>query len=767
MKYYILIVYMLFISCVQSYAATLDVRISASSDDAVEEISSSDVYLDENQLDIIVYPNGDIPQKDGLRFLNISIPNGTLINSAHVQFRATQDENGQTDVTIVGENSNNPSTYTTASGDITSRTETAASVDWLNIPAWTGGQDYQTVDITPIVQEIVDLGAWQSGDDMAIMFKPYDASCDTAECNRMAVSYDGDTATAPLLHIVYGELPTPPVMGDIPNTKAAIDVPFSLDTSAYVTPTDGDPILTYTLTGTLPTGLSFDDSTGIISGTPTVLLEEQTLSLTATDKDGESTPDSFTLKVVFPLVTEYRMDECYWLDSRQDHVRDNSANLLDGTSLNSANTDKNIKVVGFSGIFDGSSDYIDVADDSKLKPTGQMSVSLWVLPTRDNTDEYYVSKRSGSSGWYLWFDNRSTDRIQFRIRIDGNWRQVKINKPSSWVNNWHFISASYDGSEIKLYVDDATATSSRSGTITTSPNSFLIGQYDDGKYFKGNIDEVKFFDVALSDSQVTDIRTNEHNGDNFDGSTRDTPTCDASTTAGGWQLIGIPAEARASKQAITFNDVFSDDSLGTYGDKNAADGWILFKPVYDPNDNLTSTNGSVALSDNVDFGTAYWLLTKEAKVWDVDGLLNVDYDVSDDVMSACTDNRCVEVDIEPAVADAGGGPNRYTMMGFIGKEPIDWANCRYVISNPDGSGEEVLTPQEAEDQGYASREIWFWTSGQGSATDGHVTSSDYSSCTDTPIGGCLLDPYSGYWIETQPASQGKRVRILLPKGDSQ
>lgn len=88
----------------------------------------------------------------------------------------------------------------------------------------------------------------------------------------------------------------PPVMGDVPNQNATSGTAYSLNVSTFTTLTNADPISAYTLTGALPTGVTFDSGTGLLSGTPT-----QTgtfnLSVTATDNDGVSNNDAFTLTV--------------------------------------------------------------------------------------------------------------------------------------------------------------------------------------------------------------------------------------------------------------------------------------------------------------------------------------------------------------------------------------------------------------------------------------------------------------------------------------
>lgn len=112
---------------------------------------------------------------------------------------------------------------------------------------------------------------------------------------------DGPTGnTSEFSNVVSVPLPasSPPVMSPVPPQSAKVGVAFSLDLNAYVTPTDGDPILAYVLAaGALPANLLLNNpGLGFVSGTPTAA-GVTSATINAQDKDGSSSapPIAFTV----------------------------------------------------------------------------------------------------------------------------------------------------------------------------------------------------------------------------------------------------------------------------------------------------------------------------------------------------------------------------------------------------------------------------------------------------------------------------------------
>ena len=82
--------------------------------------------------------------------------------------------------------------------------------------------------------------------------------------------------------------------------------------------TGGTGTLTYTLTGALPTGLTFTAASRTLSGTPTAVTSATTLTYTVTDANGASTSQTFTVTVNDGVVLTAPDDQGYTVDTAID-----------------------------------------------------------------------------------------------------------------------------------------------------------------------------------------------------------------------------------------------------------------------------------------------------------------------------------------------------------------------------------------------------------------------------------------------------------------
>jgi hypothetical protein len=168
-------------------------QVDSTNDDAEEQASGS-VSRGSSDLELV---DG---QTVGMRFNRIDIPQGATIIKAYIQFTVDETDSVDAVLKIEGEDVDDAQTFSSSSGDISSRDRTSTDVEWRPMP-WTSVgdayDDQKTPDITSVIQKIVDRDGWASGNSLVIII--------TGDGVRTAESYNGDRASAPVLHVEFGE----------------------------------------------------------------------------------------------------------------------------------------------------------------------------------------------------------------------------------------------------------------------------------------------------------------------------------------------------------------------------------------------------------------------------------------------------------------------------------------------------------------------------------------------------------------------------------
>ena len=184
------------------YIPVLEKRVSASSDDSEEELSTGGSWYNNSDLDLgNFYGDSSSSCMVGVRFRDIEIPPGSEITNVYIEFTAyaTATITNPMHLKVVGQDVDDAPAFDASNGDISGRTQTSKWVSWTPINAWTVNNTYQTPDLKEIVQEIVDRDGWKKGNDMAFMIS-YQS---TSNEKRDAYPYDADSSKAPLIHIEF------------------------------------------------------------------------------------------------------------------------------------------------------------------------------------------------------------------------------------------------------------------------------------------------------------------------------------------------------------------------------------------------------------------------------------------------------------------------------------------------------------------------------------------------------------------------------------
>ncbi len=137
-------------------------------------------------------------QTVGLRFTGVNVPQGVTIESATLEFSAAATGSDAASLTIKGEDTDNATTFLAASNNITNRTTTASTASWSAVPAWDNIDEiHSSVDISNVVQEIVNRSGWCGGNAMAFII--------SGSGLRAAHAFDAGGSGAPVLRIDYDE----------------------------------------------------------------------------------------------------------------------------------------------------------------------------------------------------------------------------------------------------------------------------------------------------------------------------------------------------------------------------------------------------------------------------------------------------------------------------------------------------------------------------------------------------------------------------------
>lgn len=165
--------------------------------------------------------------------------------------------------------------------------------------------------------------------------------------------------------------------------------------------------------------------------------------------------------------------------------------------------------------FDGENDYIYIGDVSALESMNQLSVSAWIKTTSTEKNKGILTKfYTGTNSYSLRMDNS----ISGKIRFDTYTSEVKSSFSNTLINDgeWHHVIGIYNGITQKLYIDGIEEDSdAQSGTIANSEEEVCIGTFCNGAtiygYFNGSLSDVRIYDHALSQTEITALSGKKEN----------------------------------------------------------------------------------------------------------------------------------------------------------------------------------------------------------------------------------------------------------------
>lgn len=185
-----------------------------------------------------------------------------------------------------------------------------------------------------------------------------------------------------------------------------------------------------------------------------------------------------------------------------NNAQDSSVNGNNGTLAGNA-TFATAGRIGAALTLDGIDDYVNCGNGAALNITDAVTLSAWIKPDDAANSEHNPFVAKGDTSYAL--KHNTTNTIEFFI-YDGAWYAVNSEAlTTDFGGTWHHVAGTYDGVQLKLYVDGVLVGSNlHTGDIDSVTYDVNIGRdsQNTDRFYDGQIDDVRIYHGALPKSEV-------------------------------------------------------------------------------------------------------------------------------------------------------------------------------------------------------------------------------------------------------------------------
>jgi MSHA biogenesis protein MshQ len=209
-------------------------------------------------------------------------------------------------------------------------------------------------------------------------------------------------------------------------------------------------------------------------------------------------------------VLSWNLNTAAWTGASGE-VLDTSGNSLNGSTYNSLLSSISVPALaGDPGTcafsqFNGSNQYISVADNNKLDITDELTVAIWVRPraypgsdlmtilSKDTNYEFHLTP-AGKIYWW-WHDQ---DGVARTLTSDA----------SVPLNQWTHVAITYKSGAQRIYINGSADinTGSYAKKLATNTLPMEVGRDNvANRYFNGDLDEILVYAKAQSQSKINEV----------------------------------------------------------------------------------------------------------------------------------------------------------------------------------------------------------------------------------------------------------------------
>jgi len=290
---------------------------------------------------------------------------------------------------------------------------------------------------------------------------------------------------------------------------------ISASLSATASDAEGDTIAYSVSSGSLPSGLSLNSSTGAITGTPSAVSSDTTSSfdLRAT-ANGKTSDRSFSIITKDNTITNNLGGGTnYAYYPMSGNANDASGNNRNATANSVTFTDTNQVGQAFGNCMSGGG-YLQLPF---TRGSGsQFAFAVW-FRTTSSADQYFLGDVGGA--YNIAFSLHMTSSTNIQAVVDGsggptystNWTTTSATSSLS-DGNWHHLFLKQNGNAWRLYIDNVDLGYNSSTMIQRNGvNNLQLGAYGTGTRFQGQLDNARFFDFSPGVTDGTNLYNAENN----------------------------------------------------------------------------------------------------------------------------------------------------------------------------------------------------------------------------------------------------------------
>lgn len=195
-----------------------------------------------------------------------------------------------------------------------------------------------------------------------------------------------------------------------------------------------------------------------------------------------------------------------WYDM-EGSPRDTTENLMDAVSGGTVQYSSTSKKLGAKSLtLNGTNTFLQLP--AQVADFKEMTMAAWVNWQNTSSSWTRIFDFGNGTGEYMFLTpNNKSSKMVFAVKKDGV--ETVLFETTKLTTGWHHVALTFDEDEVCFYLDGVQKCTSDEAfsPADIQPTRCYIGrsQFSSDPYFKGNIDDVRIYNYALSASDIASV----------------------------------------------------------------------------------------------------------------------------------------------------------------------------------------------------------------------------------------------------------------------